>query len=148
LAASRSNQVVLFGKNANKLAMASGGSFETINIQTASSFPTRVDVVIEASGSESGFETALQIVRPRGTIVLKSTFHGRAGWDASRVVVNEIAVVGSRCGRFGPALDLLASNQIRVDDLITDEFRLYDGVRAFERAGTKGVLKVLIGMEN
>jgi threonine dehydrogenase-like Zn-dependent dehydrogenase len=148
LAASRSNGVVLFGKNSDKLALASSGSFETINIQTVSNLPTQFDVVVEASGSESGFETALQIVKPRGTIVLKSTYHGRAGWDASRVVVNEIEVVGSRCGRFAPALDLLASNQIRVEDLISDEFRLTNGVQAFERAGAKGVLKVLIGMEN
>jgi threonine dehydrogenase-like Zn-dependent dehydrogenase len=148
LAASRSNGVVLFGKDSDKLALASRGSFETVNIQSTSSLPTHFDVVVEASGSESGFETALQIVKPRGTIVLKSTYHGRAGWDASRVVVNEVAVVGSRCGRFAPALELLASNQIRVDDLISDEFRLSDGVRAFERAGAKGVLKVLIGMEN
>lgn len=147
LAAIGSKNVVLFGKTSSKLALASGGSFETFEIQTAQKMQFGFDVVVEASGSESGFETALQIVKPRGTIVLKSTYHGRAGWDASRVVVNEVTVVGSRCGRFAPALKLLASNQIRVDDLISDEFKLSDGVRAFERAESKGVLKVLISME-
>jgi threonine dehydrogenase-like Zn-dependent dehydrogenase len=147
LAAIGSKKVVLFGKNSSKLALAYGGSIDTVNIQTTRKLPSGFDVVVEASGSGSGFEMALQIVKPRGTIVLKSTYHGRAGWDASRVVVNEVAVVGSRCGRFAPALKLLASNQIRVDDLISDEFRLSNGVKAFEKAGSIGVLKVLISMK-
>ena len=147
LAAIGSKNIVLFGKHREKLALASCEPIDTVNIQTTRKLPSGFDVVVEASGSESGFETALQIVKPRGTIVLKSTYHGRAGWDASRVVVNEVAVVGSRCGRFVPVLELLASNQIRVDDLISDEFRLTDGVQAFEKAGSRGVLKVLISME-
>jgi threonine dehydrogenase-like Zn-dependent dehydrogenase len=147
LAAIGFKNVVLFGKTTSKLALASGGSFETFEFQTTQKMPFGFDVVVEASGSESGFETALQIVKPRGTIVLKSTYQGRAGWDASRVVVNEVTVAGSRCGRFAPALELLASNQIKVDDLISDEFKLSDGVKAFEKAGSRGVLKVLISME-
>jgi threonine dehydrogenase-like Zn-dependent dehydrogenase len=104
------------------------------------------DVVVEASGSEAGFASALDLVKPRGTIVLKSTFHGLPTWEASRAVVNEISVVGSRCGRFAPALALLSSNQISVADLISEEFSLTNGVAAFERAGTKGVLKILLRM--
>ena len=79
------------------------------------------DVVIEASGSESGFATAVDIVRPRGKIVLKSTFHGTPKWEAWRVVVDEITIVGSRCGRFGPALALLSERKVDVSDLISKD---------------------------
>ncbi|HLA95626.1 MAG TPA: zinc-binding dehydrogenase, partial [Pyrinomonadaceae bacterium] len=105
------------------------------------------DVVVEASGSESGFATALDLVRPRGKIVLKSTFHGKPQWEAWRVVVDEITIVGSRCGRFKPALQLLANKRIDISDMISDEFALADGLRAFEAAGSKGVMKVLLTMK-
>lgn len=102
------------------------------------------DVVIEASGSEAGYEMAVDIVRPRGKIVLKSTFHGTPRWDAARVVVDEITIVGSRCGRFAPAIELLAGRRIDVTKLISDEFALADGVAAMEAASKAGVLKVLL----
>ena len=69
--------------------------------------------MIEASGSASGFDLALDLLRPRGVLVLKSTFHGATGIDAARIVVDEISVVGSRCGRFGPALELLRTGRRR-----------------------------------
>ncbi len=102
------------------------------------------DVVVEASGSESGFATALDLVRPRGKIVLKSTFHGTPTWAAARVVVDEITIVGSRCGRFGPVLDLLANGPIKVEELIEDEVRLGEGVSAMKAASQKGALKYLL----
>jgi threonine dehydrogenase-like Zn-dependent dehydrogenase len=102
------------------------------------------DVVIEASGSESGFAAALDLVVPRGKIVLKSTFHGTPTWQASRVVVDEITIIGSRCGRFAPAVDLLASGEIPIDDLLDSKFSLQDGVRAMEHAAMKGSLKVVL----
>jgi len=138
--------VTLIGKHNEKLKLVERDDIETLLTEETGKPRDAFDVVVEASGSETGFASALQFVKPRGTIVLKSTFHGLPSWEASRVVVNEIAVVGSRCGRFTPALDLLSSNQIRVDDLITEEFSLSDGVAAFQRAGTKGVLKVLLTM--
>jgi alcohol dehydrogenase len=76
--------------------------------------------------------------------VLKSTFHGVTEIDAAPLVVNEISVVGSRCGRFMPALELLKNNMINVEDLISEEFALSDGVRAMQRAAEAGVLKVLL----
>ncbi|MGH9903689.1 MAG: alcohol dehydrogenase, partial [Pyrinomonadaceae bacterium] len=87
---------------------------------------------------------ALALVRPRGTLVLKSTFHGTTEIDAARVVVDEISVVGSRCGRFAPALDLLARGAVDVDGLISEVYPLSDGVKAIDRAAAKGVLKVLL----
>lgn len=142
-----SKSVTMIGRNDEKLKLVAKSGVESIKADAASKLKARFDVVIEASGSEDGLETALEIVKPRGTIVLKSTYHGLAKWDASRVVVNEVAVVGSRCGRFEPALRMLASNQIEVEDLISEEFPLSNGVDAFGRAGTKGILKVLLRMD-
>ncbi len=141
-----SNDVSLIGRHREKLSLAEKSGINTSLADDNAKSPARFDVVVEASGSESGFTSALNRVKPRGTIVLKSTFHGLPTWEASRVVVNEVAVVGSRCGRFAPAIELLSSNQIEVEDLISEEFLLADGIRAFERASTKGVLKVLLRM--
>ena len=102
------------------------------------------DAVVEASGSETGFAAALDLVRPRGKIVLKSTFHGTPTWEAWRVVVDEITIVGSRCGRFAPAVGLLADGNIDVTPLISDEMPLSRGVEAVELAQAKGVMKVLL----
>jgi threonine dehydrogenase-like Zn-dependent dehydrogenase len=141
----RSRDVTLVGKHADKIAIAEKSGARGVLVGDLDTGATReFDVVVEASGSESGFRSALDLVRPRGKIVLKSTFHGTPAWQASRVVVDEITIVGSRCGRFGPALELLQDRRIRVDDLISDRFSLSDGVRAFDRAREKGVLKVLL----
>lgn len=143
----RFDDVSLIGKHPSKLELAAKSGIKTSLTDDSRELAGSFDVIIEASGSESGFASALDLVRPRGTIVLKSTFHGQPSWDASRVVVNEISVVGSRCGRFEPVLALLSSNQIEVEDLISDEFSLSDGIEAFRRASEKGVLKVLLNME-
>jgi threonine dehydrogenase-like Zn-dependent dehydrogenase len=102
------------------------------------------DVVVEASGSESGFALALSLLRPRGVLVLKSTFKGATSVDAARIVVDEISVVGSRCGRFAPALHLLRTGAVDVLSLISEEYSLADGVRAMQRATEQGVIKVLL----
>ncbi len=142
----KSKDLLLIGKHADKLALArsNGRDIETALSSELTSMDRAFDVVVEASGSESGFALALDLVRPRGKIVLKSTFHGTPTWSASRVVVDEITVVGSRCGRFAPALDLLANRSVRVDDLISDQLPLVDGVKAIEKAAEKGILKVLL----
>lgn len=142
----KTKDLLLIGKHADKLALAhsNGRDIETALSSELTSMDRAFDVVVEASGSESGFALALDLVRPRGKIVLKSTFHGTPTWSASRVVVDEITVVGSRCGRFAPALDLLANRSVRVDDLISDQLPLVDGVKAIEKAAEKGILKVLL----
>jgi threonine dehydrogenase-like Zn-dependent dehydrogenase len=144
----KTRNLVLIGKHTEQLqtARANGRDFETVLLSDAAKMGRAFDVVVEASGSESGFATALDLVRPRGKIVLKSTFHGTPTWEAWRVVVDEISVVGSRCGRFEPAVGLLASGQVRLDDLISEQFPLADGVKAIETAGKKGVMKVLLSM--
>ena len=148
-AALKSDNVTLIGKHKSKMAKATGNNIERVLLANISNGLHRYfDVVIEASGSESGFATALDLLKPRGKLVLKSTFHGKPAWEASRVVVDEITIIGSRCGRFEPALDLLAKRQVRVDQLIDDELSLQDGVKAIEKAGEKGVLKVLLTMDS
>ena len=139
-----SDNVVLVGKHQEKLDHARRRDIETVILENTAPLNQRFDIVIEASGAESGFTTALALVRPRGKLVLKSTFHGKPAWEAWRIVVDEITVVGSRCGRFAPVLDLLASKRIQVDDLISDEFGLLKGVQAVRRAAEKGVMKVLL----
>ena len=101
-------------------------------------------MTVEASGSPAGFETALKLLKPRGALVLKSTFHGTTELNAAPVVVDEISIVGSRCGRFAPALELLKANRVDVDGLLSETHALTDGVRAMERAAAPGVLKVLL----
>jgi threonine dehydrogenase-like Zn-dependent dehydrogenase len=142
----RSNNVTLFGRHASKLAIAEKRGIEGIVDVGASDMNRRFDVVVEASGSETGFARALDLVKTRGKIVLKSTFNGKPQWEAWRVVVDEITIVGSRCGRFKPAIDLLAEGKLDVTDMISEEFRLADGVKAMAAAAEKGILKVLLSM--
>ena len=140
----RSNSAKLIGKHSEKMAIVERRGVEGILATNTGKLGRHFDVVVEASGSETGFASALDLVKPRGKIVLKSTFHGSTSLDASRIVVDEISIVGSRCGRLAPALELLASKRVSVDDLISDEFSLENGVAALEHAAKKGVLKVLL----
>ena len=120
--------VMLIGKHENKLAIARARGVETALVEELQGdlLAQTFDVVVEASGAASGFALALSLTRPRGTLVLKSTFHGATEIDAARIVVDEISIVGSRCGRFAPALELLARNAVDVTSLITGEFALTD----------------------
>jgi threonine dehydrogenase-like Zn-dependent dehydrogenase len=106
--------------------------------------PRRWDIVVEATGAPSGFSLARQAIRPRGTLVLKSTYKCEMNVNFSSMVVDEINIVGSRCGPFEPALRLMESRQVDPTVLIANEFKLQDGLKAFERAAETGVLKVLI----
>jgi len=106
--------------------------------------PWRWDVVVEATGSPSGFSLARQAIRPRGTLVLKSTYKGEMSVNFSSIVVDEINIVGSRCGPFEPALRLMESKQVDPTILIDSEFALGEALKAFEHAAETGVLKVLV----
>jgi threonine dehydrogenase-like Zn-dependent dehydrogenase len=136
--------VLLIGKHAEKLRIAARRGIETATVKQAAKRKNEFDVVVEASGSAAAFSMALDLLRARGVLVLKSTFEGTTEINAARLVVDEISVVGSRCGRFPPALDLLRTGAIDVDSLISEEHPLSKGVFAMERAGKKGVLKVFL----
>jgi threonine dehydrogenase-like Zn-dependent dehydrogenase len=105
------------------------------------------DIVVDCTGSRSGVETAMEIVRPRGTIIMKTTVAKRGGIDLNRMVVNEITVMGSRCGPFEPAIKAIASRQIDLLPLITGIYSIEDGLTAFKRAAMKDSIKVLLRMD-
>jgi threonine dehydrogenase-like Zn-dependent dehydrogenase len=102
------------------------------------------DLVVECTGQPEGFRAARKMVRPRGTLVLKSTYHGEIEADLSGIVVDEVTLVGSRCGPFPPAMRLLAQQLVDVASMIEAEYPLADALAAFEHAARRGALKVLI----
>src|SRR5258708_4875437 len=131
-----------FGRHAEKLRISENAGVHT---EVASELPAaEFNWVVDATGSPEGLRQAVQMVRPRGTVILKSTQHGLAQVDTAPVIVNEITLVGSRCGRFEPALDLLSRGLIDVRAMISGWEKLADAPRAFERAARKGAMKVLL----
>ena len=129
------------GRSKEKLQL-----LDTLGIATITSdVPVAAfDMVVECTGNPEGFRLARRAVRPRGTLVLKSTYADEISLDMSSLVVDEITLVGSRCGPFSPALDLLASRQVQVSDLVTARYPLQQGEEAFRRAAEPGSLKVLL----
>jgi alcohol dehydrogenase len=131
------------GRLVAQVLQTAGAEVQLVGRQT----PARraaFDLVVEATGSPAGMPRAIELVKPRGTIVWKSTHHGPARFDAAPLVVNEITVVGSRCGRFAPALELLRQRKVDVRPLLAAEFPLRQGPRALREAGKAGMLKVVL----
>ncbi len=157
-----SSDVTVVGKHPEKLALLSGapngddgppkrGHYRRTNVTTmllGDVTPDRAaDIVVDCTGSPTGLPTALSLVRPRGTVVLKTTVAGEQTMAWAPVVIDEISIIGSRCGPFDRALDALSSGEIDVRPLISARYSLDDGVKAIEHARTKPVLKVLIDVE-
>jgi threonine dehydrogenase-like Zn-dependent dehydrogenase len=142
LAAHRA-KVHQFGRHREKLRIAerAGVTGEVVRRFLPVS---RYGVVVDATGSSSGLEQAIRMTQPRGTVVCKSTVHDEVPIDMAPVIVNEISLVGSRCGRFEPALRLLATQKIHTDEMIDSRFPLSRGDAAFARAAERGALKVLL----
>ena len=131
-----------FGRHAAKLAIAARCGVDT---EIAATMPAAAyDWVVDATGSPEGLRSAAAMTRPRGTVILKSTVHGAVALDIAPIIVNEITLVGSRCGRFEAALPLLAHPLVRGQDLIAARFPLAEAPQAFARAAGKGMLKVLL----
>jgi threonine dehydrogenase-like Zn-dependent dehydrogenase len=138
-----SDNVLVIGKHPEKLALLSSMGIATTLI--SDSMDERAfDIVVDCTGSESGLPAALKLVRPRGTIVLKTTVAGQQTLAWAPFVIDEVTLVGSRCGPFDQALAALEKGQIHVLPLISDRFDLSRGLDALERAQTKGILKVLL----
>jgi len=138
-------QVVAIGRHAGKLEIL---SHRGIEISMSNDFSGKgFDVAVECTGNQEGFAIARQSLRPQGTLVMKSTYAGKLTFDASSFVVDEITLVGSRCGPFTSALELLHRNEANVESLIHERYSLVDGIHAFERARASGVLKVLLEMD-
>jgi threonine dehydrogenase-like Zn-dependent dehydrogenase len=102
------------------------------------------DFVVEVTGNPAGFAQALRLIRPLGTLILKSTFAGDSQLNLTKIVVDEINIIGSRCGPFAAALRLLAQDAVNTDSFIAAEYPLSDALTAFEKAAQPGVLKVLL----
>src|SRR5262249_3384837 len=131
-------RVTLAGRHVVKLALAG-----RLGLDTRAPEPD-ADLVVDATGSAGGLAAALALVRPRGTVVLKTTIAAEHRVDLARAVVNEVTVLGSRCGPFAPALAALAAGAVPVTPLIEAVHSLAEGIEAFTRAGRPGALKVLI----
>jgi threonine dehydrogenase-like Zn-dependent dehydrogenase len=134
--------LVVIGKHRRKLDFLDARGIRTATADEEP--PWRADVVVECSGNREGLAVARSAVRPRGTIVLKSTYAGETRIDLSSLVVDEVTLVGSRCGPFAPALHLLARGALHVRPLIEARFPLGRATLAFERAALRGALKVLL----
>jgi len=138
-------RVHLFGHHREKLriATASGALGELARDKAP---VAAYDWVVEATGNPEALQRAVAMTRPRGTLILKSTVHGLVGIDTVPIIVNELTLIGSRCGRFEASLPLLDHPKIRVDEMIAARYPLHEAPRAFAHAAQKGTLKVLINL--
>jgi len=143
---SRSGSLLLVGRHAGKLEAAEKQGIQTV---PADDFKPdrRADIVVDATGEASGFQTAMQTVRPRGIIVLKSTFTASGGMNLSPLVVDEITVIGSRCGPFDMAIKAFQSREIDVSALIGERYLLRRAGEALEAASAPESIKVLIDVQ-
>jgi len=135
--------VLVVGKHPEKLALLDELGIATMMLADLPG-DRMADVVVDCTGSETGLPTALQLVRPRGTIVLKTTVAGTQQMPWAPIVIDEVTIVGSRCGPFDRALEALEAGSISVLPMISERFDLTDGVAALGAAKRPGVLKVLI----
>ena len=132
-----------FGHHPEKLRIAAAVGVE-VKVSGGRLPAAEFGWVVDATGSADGLRAAAVMVRPRGTVILKSTVHGMVAVDTAPLIVNEITLVGSRCGRFEAALPLLEHPGIRVEEMIAARYPLRDAPAAFARAAERGTLKVLL----
>ncbi|HUA20714.1 MAG TPA: alcohol dehydrogenase catalytic domain-containing protein [Bryobacteraceae bacterium] len=131
-----------YGRHKEKLRIAEQAGIDT---EIARKLPVaKYEFVVEATGSSEGLQQAVRMTQPRGTVVMKSTVHGLLAIDTAPAIVNEITLVGSRCGRFAPALRLLETGRVQVDNLISAVLPLRKAPLAFQQAAKPGILKVLL----
>lgn len=134
--------VTMLGRRPESLELPAQLGLATMLVETAAD--DSFDLVVEATGNEDGLAHALRLVRPLGTLVMKSTYVGAATVNLSKLAVGEINVVGSRCGPFAPALRLLQEGRVNVQALVDGEYPLRDGSAAFVHAARPGVHKILL----
>lgn len=139
-------EVTLIGKHPEKLKIAEAQGVKTTLVSEINP-ENQFDVVVEATGSVDGFENSLNLVKPRGVLVLKSTVAASKELNLAPIVINEITVLGSRCGRFAPALNLLKKKSVDVKPLISGIFPLSSALEAFEADLRKDTIKILLKNE-
>ena len=135
--------ITLVGKHEEKLKIAAEQGVKT-KLLSELKIEKAYDFVVEATGSISGFETSVALTKPRGTLILKSTIAASKEFNLAPIVVDEITIVGSRCGQFAPALRMLEQKRIDVKPLISDIFDIDASIAAFERNKEKSSVKVLV----
>ena len=135
--------LVCFGRHENKLSNLKKVGIAT-KIGISPTDEQSFDLVVEATGSSSGFGDTMKLVRPRGTVILKSTIASRENLDLTPTIVNEITVIGSRCGLFRPAIDALATGVISIDDMVDSTFSLDQVSEAIKRAREPKSMKVFL----
>jgi threonine dehydrogenase-like Zn-dependent dehydrogenase len=141
--------LVVAGRQRSKLDLLAGLGIETVELDRSSrDLPPPMlrsfDIAVDCTGDPSGFLLARQGLRPRGTLIMKSTYAGTLSLNASSLVVDEITLIGSRCGPFAPALELLRQRRVEVSPMIHARYRLEEGIEAFEHAQRPGALKVVM----
>lgn len=139
--------VTMIGRHEWKMDVARQFGIRVLSESAGDLPPGSFPVTVDASGSPRGLGVALRLVQPRGTVVMKSTFHGAANFDATKVVVDEVTILGSRCGLFAPALELLRHGHVKVGQMISRTFPLEKGLDAFDYLDRTPALKVLLKME-
>jgi len=135
-------RLLVVGRSPRPLALLAARGIATATADGIE--PRQADLAVECTGNAEGLELARRAVRPRGTIVLKSTYHGKAAIDMAPFVVDEITLVGSRCGPFAPALAMLARGAVDPRPLVEARYPLVDAVAAFAHAARPGTLKILV----
>src|SRR5208283_3472800 len=137
--------VIHYGRHAAKLAIAAAAGVQAIQVSADSKLPqAEFQYVVDATGSPEGLHAAVRMTRARGTVIMKSTVHGEVAIDTAGIIVNEITLIGSRCGRFEPAIKLLEQGSVSVSTLLSAEYLLSRAPEAFAEAAKRGVLKVLL----
>lgn len=134
--------VEVLGRSATSLALPKQWQLKTALVRDVQA--NRYDYVVDASGRAQGFGQALRIIKPRGTLVLKSTFAASEPVDLSKVVVGELTILGSRCGPFDEALALLQQGTVPVAEMVDGRYSLKDGLAAMQHAAQRGVRKILL----
>jgi 2-desacetyl-2-hydroxyethyl bacteriochlorophyllide A dehydrogenase len=137
-------EVTVIGKHACKLALARSWKMKVAESGKDKLAAASFAVVVEATGSPEGLAEALRLTEPRGTVVLKSTFRERAGFDTAKVVVDEITLMGSRCGNFSAALSLLQEGTVTINGMVSKKFPLERALEAFEYLSDPSCLKILL----
>jgi alcohol dehydrogenase len=132
-----------FGRHMDKLRIAESSGVR-VEVTNGSLPAAEYDWVVDATGSPEGLRLAAAMARPRGTVILKSTVHGHVPFDTAPIIVNEITLVGSRCGRFESSIPLLDHALIKVEEMISARFPLSEAPQAFAKAAERGVMKVLL----
>jgi len=139
-----SRDPIVLGLNTNKLRAFEEAGLRTEIVENRGDIGKNFDIVVECTGKPTGLPLAVELVKPQGTVVLKSTYHGTLDWNPAPIVINEITIVGSRCGPFDKALNLLIEGKVQTEPFTTAIYDLDDFDKAIRRARHSGSFKVLI----